>query len=130
MVGLLGEALIQYAEKTQDPRIRPALVQTADGLWDNAWIESAGAFYYERENPHDPATKPRRGAVDLNLLIAPIYGWLYRETLLPRFRERGDRIFGAGVRGAWLDGGKQFSQNYRWSFDYVRWRREGDQRPR
>jgi hypothetical protein len=28
------------------------------------------------------------------------------------------------VQGAWLEGGKQFSQNYRWSFDYVRWRTE------
>lgn len=60
----------------------------------------------------------------------PAYGWLYRETLEPRFRERGDLIFASGVRGAWLDGGKQFSQNYRWSFDYVRWRREGDLRAR
>ena len=31
-----------------------------------------------------------------------------------------------GVEGAWLDQGKQFSQNYRWSFDFVKWRLNPD----
>jgi hypothetical protein len=39
-----------------------------------------------------------------------------------RHLDRGDAIFAGGVRGAWLYAGKAFSQNYRWSFDYVKWR--------
>ncbi len=42
------------------------------------------------------------------------------------YRDRGDAIFAGGVEQAWLDGGKQFNQNYRWSFDCVTWRTEGD----
>jgi hypothetical protein len=44
----------------------------------------------------------------------------------PVYQERGDLIFEGGVEGAWLDQGKQFSQNYRWSFDFVKWRLNPD----
>jgi hypothetical protein len=39
-----------------------------------------------------------------------------------KYRERGDAIFAGGVQRAWLDGAKQFNQNYMWSPDYIRWR--------
>jgi hypothetical protein len=58
----------------------------------------------------------------LNLMIAPIYAWLYHQTGEARFLERGDQVFSGGVRRAWLGGGKQFNQSYRWSFDYVHYR--------
>ena len=32
------------------------------------------------------------------------------------------RYASGGVEGAWLDQGKQFNQNYRWSIDYLKWR--------
>ena len=38
-----------------------------------------------------------------------------------KYLERGDEIFNGGVAGAYLGGGKQFSQQYRWSFDFVKW---------
>ncbi|MBZ5636897.1 MAG: hypothetical protein LAO55_27555, partial [Acidobacteriia bacterium] len=59
---------------------------------------------------------------DLNLLLAPMYGWVYQRTGAQIYRDQGDQLFNAGVAGAWLDGGKQFSQNYRWSQKYVEWR--------
>ena len=77
-------------------------------------MPDAEAFWYD-------STDATAAAPDLNLLIAPAYAWLYRQTGDPAYRDRGDQIFAGGVKLAWL-GAKQFNQNYRWSFDYVRWR--------
>jgi len=35
-------------------------------------------------------------------------------------------VFEISDHVAWLEGGKQFSQSYRWSFDYVKWRSEAE----
>lgn len=119
MVGLTMKALIQAHEASSDPRIPPAIVAALDGLWNEAWIPSATAFYYK-------STDPTSGAPDLNLLIAPAYSWMYLQTGDTRFRDRGDQIFAGGVRKAFLDGSKQFNQNYLWSINYVEWRRAAD----
>lgn len=124
MVGITAAALIMYHEKTLDPRIPPALRAALDWLWTNAWVAADESFWYDnwvaRPTMRFPA-KP--GAPDLNLLIAPAYAWLYRQTREARHRERADAIFGGGVRRAYLGTGKHFNQNYVWSFDYIRWRR-------
>ncbi|HYF48008.1 MAG TPA: hypothetical protein VEJ63_01280 [Planctomycetota bacterium] len=128
MAGLQAEALILYAEKKNAAaRVLPVLSRFADWLWDECWVEKDQAFCYRREEPNNPATKPTEGTCDLNLLIAHMYAWLYKQTGEPRFRDRGDKVFAGGVKNTWLDrpGGKIFSQNYRSSFNYVRWRREG-----
>lgn len=114
MVGLTAEALIDYFEATRDPRIPPAIKLALDGSWTDAWVASASAFWYDNRD--------RSLAPDLNLLIAPAYAWLYRQTGDRLYRDRGDQVFAGGVKGAYLGHGKQFNQNYRWSFDYVRWR--------
>jgi hypothetical protein len=116
MVGLTIEALIMYHETIPDPRIPPAIKTAMDWLWANAWRRTDGGFWYE-------SSDQRAGAPDLNLLIAPAYGWLYRHTGEPAYRDWGDQIFAGGVQGAYLGQGKQFNQSYRWSFDYVKWRR-------
>ena len=77
------------------------------------WYDVTG--FDSNRNPHVPAP-------DLNLLIAPMYAWLYRQTGETKYRDQGDALFAGGVKKAYLDGGKQFDQNYWWSFDYVRWR--------
>lgn len=124
MFGLTAEALIAYHAKTADPRIPTAIKTGADWLWEHAWISKAKAFQYvDRNVAKVGGTEP---APDLNLLIAPVYAWIYRRTGDLAYRERGDAIFAGGVAQAWLLGGKQFNQNYRWSFDYVTWRTEGD----
>lgn len=114
MVGLTAEALIDYYEATRDPRVPPAIKLALDGSWADAWVASASAFWYDN---HDRSLAP-----DLNLLIAPAYAWLHRQTGNPVYQERGDQIFAGGVKSAYLGHGKQINQNYRWSFDYVRWR--------
>ncbi|AGA26779.1 hypothetical protein [Singulisphaera acidiphila] len=124
MFGLTAEALIAYHAKTGDARIPEAIRVGADWLWKNTWIAKSRAFRYvdhEAKGVGGPEPAP-----DLNLLIAPAFAWLYRRTGNAIYRDRGDAIFAGGVDQAWLIGGKQFNQNYRWSFDYVTWRTEGD----
>ena len=127
MNGIQAEALIMYADKKNRPdRVLPALIRYADWLWEQCWVEEDLAFCYRREQPNNPATKPKKGAGApiLNSLICPMYAWLYRQTGEARFGERGDKAFVGGIKNGFLDQGKAFSQNYRWSFSYVKWRRE------
>lgn len=120
IVGLASEALIDYWEISKDPRVLPILTNAADIMWRESWNIPKGAFAYYLDS--GPPTYD--GAADANLLIAPLYGWLYQQTHEEIFRTRGDMIFSDGVAGAWLDGGKQFSQNYRWSNRYIEFRRK------
>jgi hypothetical protein len=47
---------------------------------------------------------------------------MYQQTGDTTYRDRGDQVFAGGVTRAYLNNGKQFNQNYMWSFDYVKWR--------
>jgi hypothetical protein len=115
MAGLTMEALMYYYERTGDDRVPPALERAADALWAQAWVPDDEAFWYESNGTG-------AGAPDLNLLIAPVYAWLWQRTGEERHLERGDAVFAGGVRHAGFWSGKQFSQSYRSSFDYVHWR--------
>ena len=115
-LALAAEALIQYWDVSHDPRIPPMLQMAADQLWAQSWNTSCNCFLYWNSATSTGPT------ADLNLLIAPLYGWVYQQTGAQIYRDEGDKIFNSGVAGAWLDGGKQFSQNYRWSQKYVEWR--------
>ena len=126
MVGLTCEALIRWHEKTRDPRVLPAIKGAADWMWAHAWVAADQAFWYERKVPYETAPADEKGAPDLNLLVAPIYAWLYLRTRDVKYRDEGDQVFAGGVRKAYLGGGKQFSQSYRWSFAYVQWRQEAE----
>ena len=67
----------------------------------------------------------------LNLMIAPAYAWLWKETGDARYRTWADQLFGAGALNslsAARNGGKQFNQQFIFAFDYMRWRAEGDAR--
>ncbi|MCD6404810.1 MAG: hypothetical protein J7M19_03180 [Planctomycetes bacterium] len=122
MFGLTCEALINYYDNVKkDPRILPKIKMGLDECWKRAWVEKDQAFWYR-------ANDKSKGAPDLNLLVAPAYAWVYLQTGDVKYRDRGDKLFAGGVKGAWLDGGKQFSQNYRWSFHYVKWRAEAERR--
>jgi hypothetical protein len=115
MAGILARGLIRYAEKVDQAQVIPGLEQLADFLWDNAWDANSRSFVFSSDD--------RSPAPDLNLLIAPLYEWLYQKTGTARFRERGDQIFIGGVENAWLYNIKAFHQNYMWSFDYVQMRK-------
>lgn len=118
MVGLTAHALIRDWETSMDGRCEPALTALADVMWERCWIPEREAFWYDELN--------KAPAPDLNLLICPLYAWLWIRTRDPRFLARGDALFAGGVKHAYLgapaSGFKQFNQNYWWSFDYVGWR--------
>ena len=127
MVSLTSEALIMWFNKTGDPRVLPAIRQAMDWLWANAWVPADQSFWYDNwvPNPSIPFP-PQPGAPDLNLLLAPAYAWVYTQTGDTTYRDRADQIFAGGVVNAFLGNGKQFDQNYKWSFEYVRLRTGAD----
>jgi hypothetical protein len=93
------------------------------GAWNANGGTGYGAFRYaDKGNSSELNPAP-----DLNLLIAPAYAWLYKETGDSAFRTMADKIFSGGVMMASTQwNGKIFDQNYRWSFKYVQWRKDGD----
>lgn len=136
MDGLLAQALIEYymdpkTGNQSDARIPLAIESLANYVWQKDWVPrngQAGMFIY---NVLDDAhgLQSDGGGSDmraLNLLIAPMYAWLYRETGNVFYQQVGDVIWDSGVTTYAGNGigwsGKNFSQQYRWSFDYVMWR--------
>lgn len=119
MVALTGQALIQYYDFQRDERIPSVLRKTLDAMWKRTWRENERAFRYQEKsiNPDDENSAP-----DLNLLIAPAYMWVGQHDNDDEFRSRAEQIFASGVEQAYLGNGKHFNQNYRWSFDFVKWR--------
>lgn len=113
MAGLTMEALIGYAEVEHDPRVLPAVRAMLDVLWRDYWHESTQGFRYD-----DSKTV---GAPDLNLLLASSFAWVYRMTGEEKYLTQGDAVFNGGVTKAYLAQGKQFSQSYRSSVDYLKW---------
>ena len=120
MVSLTSQALIAYYDKSKDPKAVSTIKIAMDSLWKDLWVKDKQAFrYMNKEGEPDETMDP---APDLDLLIAPVYAWIYHITGEKKYSEIADQIFAGGVRGAWLENGKQFNQSYRWSFDYVKWR--------
>ena len=104
MVALTAEALIQYWDATHDPRI-PGVIQTiADGLWASNWSANCQCFPYVNGPPPTPVSE----ATDEGLLIAPLYGWVYKQTGFSGYRDKGDQIFNATVASGWTGTGKFF----------------------
>ena len=140
MAGLSASALMEYHDTIGDDATIPDLVQDmADWLWTNAWQSESQKFRYctlraDNSLCLDPTDDPY--SADLNLLIAPMYAWLWKEGYGTDYRDKFDRIFRAGVSlddpdtGA-IEGpilnyrGKPFSQSYKESFDAVEWRETG-----
>ena len=95
------------------------------GAWNDNGGTGYGAFRYVDAGSRSELEP----APDLNLLIAPAYAWLYNQTGDMAFRSMADELFSGGVALAathW--NGKIFDQNYRWSFKYVQWRKQGDRK--
>ncbi len=120
MAALTSQALISYHEQHGDQRVLPAVKKAADWLWSNTWLPESEAFMYTDRQVESGG---QEASPDLNLLVAPVYAWVYHQTGDQSYRDRADQIFAGGVKAAFLRG-KQFNQNYRWSFAYLKWRNE------
>lgn len=119
MVALTAKALIKADEQYPDSRTLPELSKAALWMWNNTWIPESRAFKYTDRVVPSGGTEP---APDLNLLIAPLYYWLYSKTGEVAWRDKGDAIFEGGVNQAFFSSGKQFNQNYMWAFEGIAWR--------
>ncbi|MBI4376283.1 MAG: VCBS repeat-containing protein [Elusimicrobia bacterium] len=127
VMSLSVHALIRDWEQTKDARLIPAMIGLADYLRANAWEASNSAFRYQI-NPKaaDYAAPGSGGAVDFNLIIAPLYGFVYQQTGSIKYRTWGDEIFVAGVKAADLSDARTFNENYWWSQEYISWRGQLD----
>jgi hypothetical protein len=121
--GLAAEALINYYELTKDPRIPPAIKPMLDWIWDYGWNKSTFRLVYNPD-PIGPtcASGCRVYYAELTNLVAPAFAWYWRVTGDSIYQNRGDELFAHALDDDISWSGKLFSQNYRWSFDYIRWR--------
>jgi len=122
MMAITAQALIADWEETQDPRCLPALTELADWMWTKAYHAPTHAMLYQL-NPNNTSEGglSTAGADDLNMIIAPLYSWLWVQTGNETYREQFDELL-LGQAEAYLAQGKQFDQNYWWAFDGMRWR--------
>jgi len=124
MVGLAMETAIHYydmtvAEGHPDYRVPPVVKRALDALWRDYFVPKTHTFRYTRwELP------PVDTWIVLNDLVAPAYAWYWELTGDPPSLSRGDELFQHTLddpdHTVWT--GKEFSQVYKWSFDFVRWR--------
>ncbi|MFN3325271.1 MAG: hypothetical protein ACK5AZ_17395 [Bryobacteraceae bacterium] len=121
--GLAAKALIQYYQLTNDPRIPLAIKKMLDWLWTHGWNHSTKQLLI---NPDPPGPKCSWGCQQYNTelinLVAPAFAWYWNLTGDSNYKLRGDEMFSRALATDISYSGKAFSQNYRWSFDYVRWR--------
>lgn len=136
MDGLLAQALIEYYMDPQtgnqaDPRIPPAMQALADHIYSTCWIPRSGnnGLFVYNLLWQNSGLLPDAGGSDLrnlDLLVAPLYAWVYSQTGNSLYQQEGDSIWLSGVDASSDNGlgwsGKNFSQQYRWSFEYVLWR--------
>ena len=158
LAGTFADTLIHYYEDngSTDKRIPMEIKALADNLWTKYWIPGgcSGAtqqlkacFYYtagQAQMGTDYATNgTAQNDADSNLLIAPMYAWLFRNTgngTIPgsdgsqcllgggvpgqpcTYQQAGDSIFLSGAQQDDYFAVKEWNQAFRWGFDYLKWR--------
>lgn len=147
MVGITARALILYwAHVATDARILAKLLIAAEDMWNDSWRATSGAwgqggsFMYRKLylDPLPPGTASDldyETAPDLNLLISPLYAWLWLQTGEAVWRQRHDLIFAGAMpvydgqfyqSGAYLGydtnpSGKQINQQLTWGPQGIIW---------
>ena len=126
MVGLAMDTLIHWyelnlAEGHPDYRVLPVIKEAVDGLWRDDWLPGQKMLDYNR---YILPTNRSLAYTALNNLVSIAYGWYWMQTGDTVERERGDLLFQHAFDSpadySWS--GKQFSQLYEFSFDFVRYR--------
>jgi hypothetical protein len=126
MVGLAMDTLIHWyelnlAEGHPDYRVVPVIKEALDGLWRDNWIPEQKMFDYNRY-----MLPPSRSSAHtaLNNLVSMAYAWYWLQTGDTVERDHGDLLFQHALDfpEGYSWSGKQFSQLYEFSFDFVRYR--------
>lgn len=136
MVGLTAKALTHYHQYVDaDAAIATKLAAVEDYLWSSCWLAGSKAFKYADRSftdANDPGWELTYAnpQPDLNLLISPLYGWLWYRTGTQKYRDRHDLIFEGGVTGTQSNGsfgnsnnplGKQINQQLYWGPLGIAW---------
>lgn len=149
MAGLVCKALIDYYELVSaDAAIITKLGTLLDYIWSSCWKDSTGSWgagqaftYTDRSLAGDPDASPSMDQYtqpDLNMLVCPAFGWMWKKTGAAKWRQRGDLIFQGAipiyqynnvvhVGGAYLGqanqyiSGKQYNQQLYWGPKYITW---------
>lgn len=123
MDGLAARALIEYHSLTNDPKALYFVKLAADWIWANGRVAGSPGLMTNAE-PVGPNCDwgCQNASADLVQLVAPLYAWCWWKTGDPVYRSRGDELFAQAAAANISYSGKVFSQNYTWSFEYVRWR--------
>lgn len=110
MGGLTFQALRQYYDNVNaDERIPIYIKALADYTW-TMWNADDAAFYYTDRQTDDPnnSAVDRTTAVDLNMLIAPMFAWCWKQTGTALYRTRALEIFAGALPvysgGSWVSG--------------------------
>ncbi len=115
---LYDEAVVESGDNIGKPMWVADLGGTR-GNWNDSGGTGYATFRYEDINNGRPAP-------DLNLLIAPAYAWLFLHYGEMKYITIADQLFVSGVNLSNVNRNtKIFNQNYRWSFNYIKWRNEG-----
>jgi len=129
-VTTIPEAIKSMADYLRDEAVVISGVNAGKSMWvddvggrSGAWTDEGGTGYPTFRYEDILAGQP---TVDLNLMIAPVYAWLFQHYGEMKYINIADQLFATGVALAntrWNT--KIFNQNYRWSFDYIKWRNAG-----
>ena len=126
MIGLGMDTLIHWyelnlAEGHPDYRVLPVIKEALDGLWRDNWLPQQKMFEYNR---YKLPVNRSLAFTALNNLVSVAYAWYWLQTGDTVERDRGDLLFQHAFDspGDYSWSGKQFSQLYEFSFDFVRYR--------
>jgi len=125
MTGLALNALRRYWEFSGDPRIPVETAAAMNHIWDVMWVPAVPAETLIN-NPAPLGARcewgcaPEGGTMLINL-VAANFAWLYSITNQNGFFWKGNDMFRRSFAATpWS--GKEFSQNFRFSFDFVKYR--------
>jgi hypothetical protein len=146
MAGLMCQSLLEYEMDPNAGNMQDAarVYGACKGLWDHMmanwwvpWAGTNGGFVYETH-----ATEAALNLIfsqgvsgnltleDLNPLVSPIAAWINAETHNSTYQQEGDTVEYDGIVEPVAVGvdyfGKTLTQDYRWSFSYMRWRGEAN----
>ncbi len=113
-VALTLDALINWHIQTRDPRIPPALKAAADWLWSNYWNPTTKSFpaIVCQLGSKNPDCQANYTGADTNLLFAPAYAWIGKQSGDEIEKDRAKQLFTGGIEGGFLERPKQFAQSY------------------
>lgn len=122
MAALSSKALIEYYHHVnQNPAIVTRIKEVIDYMWANVWDAPSQSFLYIKPDYGGETSAP---APDLNLLIAPVFGWIALRTSDVSYITKGDAIWNSGVANGYIGQAKQFNQSIYWAKDYLDYRRQ------